>query len=472
MQMVPAALQYGPAAYRASKFLGQAIRRRLFKAAGERALQGATYAKTAYDTYRALGQFTPRKRSNSYPQVAPRKKVARQLVPYGSTVTRKEKRAMKYKNARYGKLNGTFGGKFAKISRAERNLNAEFIQKGMTTTTETHGLVDDPNCCYIMHSSMAYKPIIKLLAYSLARKLMTLANYDPTTLVETIPYNGLVADSLILKILDQSKTEIASYTPTGTGDCTVAAFGGAIATQLFLYSRQQASPNDKVVPTWLILYQTATDSGGSGNNVILLSKICLLDEVLHLKVSSDMKIQNRSNSASGSANIDDVSNNPLVGRAYTFNYLPRPYNSALDVFQNIDSDYGVKLFRAAEFQITTGGSYMKEPPIPKTFRNCKGSALVRLEPGQIKHYYLQEVVIKNVLKWLESIAFNTEQLVSRLNCKVNLIALEDVINVNEEQLITLAYENEKKMYVFTKTKRKVATLTDFVSNEVDNLTTP
>lgn len=462
------ALRYGPATYRATKYLTKAIRNRIFRqavSAGKKAYQYGVVAKGAYDTVSKYGQFTPQKRRSSVPVAGPSKKTALNF----NTASRNAKRKLKYGNARYAKLNGTYGGSFALTNRKEALLNREFVQKGMTTTVEAHGLIDDPNCCYVMHSAMAYKPIIKLIAYSLARKLFVRADFFPTSLVETIPTLGLNCDSLTMVIHDQFFISMNSYTPTGTGDCTIGSFGAVIATELFKYTKQQASPDDRRVPTWITLQQTASDTGGANNNKIHLSKLCLLDEVLYLKATSDMKIQNRSNSASGSGSVDDVSNNPLVGRAYTFNYLPKAYNPALDQFSHIDSDYGVKLLRADEFTMPSGGNYMKEPPIPKIFRNCKKSSVVRLEPGQIKHYMLKEVVQKNVLKWLEGIAFNIEQLVSRLNCQVNLIALEDVINVNEEQLITLAYECEKKMYVFTKTKPKVATLTDFVSTEVDNI---
>lgn len=472
MQYVPAALKYGPEAYRAVKYVGQAIRTRLGKEAYKKAGKYVNYASNAYSTLSALGQLTPKKRRNSYPQTAPVKKVVRQLSPGNGVfaINRRAKRALKYKGAKYGKLTGMYGGAFALAKRQNRLLNAKFIRNGLTRTVETHGLIDDPNCCYIMHSSMAYKPIITTLARSLARKLWVKAGFFPTSSTETIPLLGVSADSYVMKIYDQTRTEIGSYAATGTGDCTVDYFGATIATVLLNYTNQPASPNDKVVPVWIVLYQDPNDTVSANDNYIQLSKICLYDEVMHLKVSSDLKIQNRSNSAGGSSNVEDVSNNPLVGRAYTFNYLPRPYNTALDTFNSINSDYGVKLLRAAEFTISTGGNYMQEPPMPKTFRNCKASSVIRLEPGQIKNYRLEDVVKKNVLKWLESIAFNNLTLVTRVNCKVNLIALEDVINVNEDQLITLAYENQKSICVYTETKTKVPMLSDFIMNEVDNIT--
>lgn len=461
------AARFGPGVLRA---LQAAIRGGLVRnamKAGKGMVKYGGKALGAYEVARTLGALTPkkRKRNNSIDEKIIKKTFA--------NVPRKMNfRKRKYSDARYAQSSGTFGGQFKSPSKQGANIKKEFLMKGMTDTSETHGLIDDPNCCFIMHSAIAYKRAIKIMSRALARKLFVKAGFNPTTSVETIPLFGAQADSLSMTIFDQNRNTLATYAATGTGNCTVAEFASTIEGQLLTYTNQPAPSNDKKVPVWIYLFQDPSDTVIASDNLITLSSLCLYDEVLNLMCSSDMKIQNRSNSASGTSNIDDVSNNPLVGRSYNFNYLPRAYTAGLDFFNSVSSQDGVKLLRAQEFSVTTGGDYMKEPPIPKTFRNCKTSSKIRLEPGQIKNYTIKEVVRKNILKWLEAIAFNNESQVTRLNCPVNLIALEDVINVNEEQLITLAYECQKEISVHFVTKKKVVMLTDFISSEVDNITPP
>lgn len=463
--MASSLARFGPSALKA---LQAAIRGNLVRNAakyGKSAMKYGSAGLSAYEVAKSMGFGKGKSKARVGQTIA--KDRLKNMKKTG--IIGKERRRLKYGKAKYAKMAGTFGGNFAKTNRSGASLRKQFLYKGMTDTSETHGLVDDPNCCYIMHSAIAYKRAIKIMSRALARKLFVKAGFNPTSSVESIPLFGAQADSLSMTVFDQNRNTLASYAATSTANCTVADFAGVIEGQLLTYTNQPATPNDKVVPVWIYLFQDPNDTVTANDNLITLSSLCLYDEVLHLMATSDLKVQNRSNSAAGNSNIDDVANNPLVGRNYEFSYLPRPYNPGLDVFNSISSQDGVRLIRADDFAVPTNGDFMKEPPLPKIFRNTKSSSQIRLEPGQIKNYKVKEMVKKNVLKWLEGIAFNNESLVTRLNCRVNLIALEDVINVNEEQLITLAYECQKELSCYFETKKKVVMLTDFISAEVDNI---
>jgi len=473
--MYGAMLRYGPGvakyAFRGGKGLLKTWR---LAKAGKRAASGAAAAYGAYDTVKNMGMFTPRKSSPQRGESRGRygQKIAKARIANmkAQGTYNKNKRSYKYKNAKFSQMAGQYGGSFGRASVKGAQARKKFVEKGMTQTTETHGLVDDPDCCYLMHASMAYQPLIRLAAKSIIRKLFVKAQFEPTSSSQIIPLVSITFDSLVMIIYDQNRVAISTTTPPLLTDCTIDYFAGALYSQFLQYSNQPVGANEKRTPTWIYLFQDPSDVSVGTDNYINLSNICLLDERVHIMSKSELKIQNRSNSAAGSTNIDDVSNNPLVGKVYEFNYLPTPYNEGLNVFKSISSTNGVKLVRAAEVALATGGNFFKEPPIPKIFRNCVKATTIRLEPGSIKYHNLIDFVSKNVLLWLEDIAFSNIEDLTRVKCKIGLIALEDVINVNEAQLITLAYECQKSYSVYTETKRKVSILTDFASNEIDNLT--
>jgi len=366
---------------------------------------------------------------------------------------------------------GRFRGKFKRTKKSKRDI---YMEKGIVNRYENGGVLtcNEQGCQYIGHA-IAFEKVMVNVCCAIIKKLFIIAGINSVNSVDqyfgldstqnwAISYSYTPDDSSgsVRGSIPISSTSSLNSLAVALKDQWVVDFS---SDKKYVLTEIQLGPSDGATPD-----ATVTDVRArlGGDNIHV-----------HFECLSYLSVQNRTKASTGAvvsdADIDleeNITNNPLVGKVYEFNYLPTPYNEGLNVFKSISSTNGVKLVRAAEVALATGGNFFKEPPIPKIFRNCRKSTTIRLEPGSIKYHNLIDFVSKNVLLWLEDIAFSNIEDLTRVKCKVGLIALEDVINVNEAQLITLAYECQKSYSVYTETKRKVSILTDFASNEIDNLT--
>lgn len=370
---------------------------------------------------------------------------------------------------------GNFQGKFKKRKRPKSNLSV-YANKGISSTYEVHGTVADPDCVYISHTTCDSFQLLAQAGRALFRKLFEKANFVISSIdellistsittavdwrveitkvhgvtgVETVDtFHNLIATSTIRSVADAFSTVFLKYS---AGE-TMTFAGNAVVDEFNLHR--------------VILYRQ--DYNGTRSNVFE-AELKFEDEILCVVGSSELKVQNRTKSASGSTDSTDINNNPLVGRSYLFNGMPKLKNKAAFALQSIPVDKGVQLVRAASISDTA----FKEPPLPNTFSNCKSVAKVRLDPGAVKTSYVKCKKHMRFLPFLRQLRIQYGGATGFLSYysifPIEMFAFEDVINVNASENINVAYESNMVINCYFKTNRRARAVQCFQQDTKDNI---
>lgn len=381
-------------------------------------------------------------------------------------------------------LPGYYSGKFKKPTKKGLQIyKAQYAGKGFVKTFEVAGSIADPDCCYITHTTVVPWQTIQILVESLVRKLLRRATgFNCTNAAQEIPgYSFDDTNSCFQFRLITKNIKTGVYSTVGhqtVNDDTVIT----VANTFFPTFRQfaEGSTNDNDLNVFELerfqMYQQ--DQYGTGLlHWRFIGELNLKKEYVHFFATSEMKIQNRSLSASGSADIDTVNNNPLIGRVYDFKGgVPRSRTEDARVLERV-RDNGVNLVRAAELPdnvISTQyvNSY-REPPMPKLFYNCSASAKIKLDPGQVKYDKLKVEYHMPMYKFLRKLRDPTSNGVGGtfyawLIGKSRMYALEDMLNVNVANNIQLAYEVNREIGLYTTTSRPDIAQASFSQTTFDN----
>lgn len=367
---------------------------------------------------------------------------------------------------------GRYTGKVRNFKNA-RNKIAPYDRYGFSNTSEINGTISDPDCVYLGHSTMSGPRMLTVLLQAMLRKLFaTCANWHCTSADQPIRgYQGFSDGWRIILVMTNKAlgTEVEYIYDTLTVDSISLITGdiaGGVASgwpnlyNFFVNYTANGSNSAQAVdtPTRLCLYRREANVT---NFYQFCGDILLANEVVHFSFKSEMKFQNRTLAADASADAEDVTNNPLVGRTYHFNTgAPRARVDGVQFLERIDDWTGTLLARGAEF---TQVPAMKEPPAPAVFYNVEKSAKVRLEPGAIKKDVLTYTISKPLLQFLDHAGWRysnatagvTSQI--KMRGKSSIVALEDMINVNALQLISVAYEvNRVERCYLTSKKAQMA----------------
>jgi len=367
---------------------------------------------------------------------------------------------------------GKYSGRVKRFKNARGKITP-YDRYGFSNTSEINGTITDPDCVYLGHSTMSGPRMLTLLLQATLRKLFSkCANWHCTSADQLIRgYQG-ASDGWRLILVMTNKvlgTEVEYIYDTLAVDSisliTGDTAGGIVPGWPNLYNffinyTAQGSNAATAVdtPTRLCLYRR----DGNGTNFYhFCGDILFGNEVVHFSFLSEMKFQNRTLAADASADADDVTNNPLIGRTYHFNTgAPRARVDGIHFLERIDDWTGTLLARGAEF---VAAPVMKEPPSPAVFYNVEKSAKVRLEPGAIKKDVLSYTVSKPLLQFLDHAGWRYSNLASgvthqiKMRGKSSIVALEDMINVNAAQLISVAYEvNRTERCYLTSAKPQIA----------------
>lgn len=410
----------------------------------------ATVAQIASGAVGAYQKYRSRSREPSRPR----------HVPWGLSVTSKPK----FRN------DGKYQGRFKKGRKSVNN----YLGNGFKITTEVTGTVSDPDCVYLGHTTFSGYQAVALAQQCLLRKLFLKAGYSINAMTEKI------GESFRLELTTKNDTDgvITAYTydPAITEtifDIVGDPASGVTGTFANLFNVTLsyiigATSNDLAVtaPWQLNLYVLDT---AVANTFRKICSLPLREMNIHLKVKSELKIQNRSVSASGSENTDTVNNNPIEGRSYSFKTAaPRSKIDGMHLIEAVPDFTGVITSRASAMP-TTGSStstdrVLKEPPPASVFWNQSTTKKVRLEPGHIKSDYVRHTMKMSYIKWLDMFIVRNAATDATGNYKqqklpgsCTLFAFEDTINLNSTYYITCAYEcNREVECMFTQMKPRAS----------------
>jgi len=404
-------------------------------------------------------------------------------APYNGAITRSRSRALSAPPVRTQQFrrgsrrmftNGEYVGKFKKL-KSIKNENAVYGNRGVFQTWEIHGRVNDPNVVYISHQAVDGYEVIVTGVEALMRKLFEKAGYKISSTTETIFGKSLTDSEMYRVQLTTTNLKTGVETVQVNHPVPVSGTIQNIAT-VFLPAFLEYSAGftntgagdtgvDQKNPTRLILLRQDANVTVAH---LFQCELRLADEIMCIMGSSELKIQNRTAAASGSDDAEDVSNNPLTGRIYEFKAMPKIRNKGAFPLCSIPVDKGIQLVRGDSFP----DQAWREPPLPQVFSNCKKSSKVLLNPGQIKTIKVSYKKHMNFLTFLQKIRLQYGtgvQFESSYSIfPIQIVALEDLINVNELEKINVAYEANKTLGVYMKSNNKRATVTDYKSLQWDN----
>jgi len=364
---------------------------------------------------------------------------------------------------------------------------SKFSTKGATTVRETVGSVQDSDSVYLYFHKFAPSDLIYNISKALIRKICEMAFK-----VSYTSFDNFVLGGNYSPILGAYKIVITTVNPVTGGDSatvlsiaasttlTNLAGSGGLLPVLNAYSSGygEVSANNPKELFLMSLYKTINSDADS----ILLATLNLQDEVCQIHSTVEVKIQNRSQSASGSSATDVVDSNPLQGYIYEFGSIPKTRDvfkvtsgssagsDRASKFGSIKFENGINLIRGSQLP----SAYL-EPISAKSFRNCKGVTKIRLEPGNIKNCFRSFTKSCNVLRFLTDFNMQTDsatladaRIIKTLGGGV-MLSLEDMINVNATSQITVTYEAEHRIGCRLKTRKGAVMVGDFTESTYDNI---
>lgn len=376
-----------------------------------------------------------------------------------------KKRFKNKKKPAKGMLSTMANGKFKKYkkikkSKKKKMKELDYAKKGVVQTNEVHGKVEDPDCVYVGYGAQATAPTIYNIVCAIIRKLFnTCVGYDAVGINLEIPgylFDNTGSTYKIVLLSRNALTEEVTVTHTWYSSDNVNLINVANEFNGFFksYSANSGtyanlSSSNRLEPYKFQMYikdGNVTDFWNFQGEMNFQQ--CMIDT----KTITTAKIQNRSSGANGGTTADDVTNNPIIGRRYLTNGIPKARDSG---FPNEVTNEAIKLMRAAQSDVT-----YKEPPRKYHFTNTVATAGVQLQPGEIKYstvVFKKTMLLLPLLRWLNANE-DAEGRVTNNNGLFEMFAFEDMINVNEEQNISIVYEvNRTVMSLVTYEKKNVIT---------------
>lgn len=399
-----------------------------------------------------------------------RRAVAKWRSTTNKRVTARKKAADAYKKSVY-KTRGSYHGKFKKPKKgSNKKPESQFANKGIVRISEVIGTVSDPDCVYITHTAIDGYKLVEVAVQALVRKLFEKLGYRIAN-VDTILGHISISDAKdwqveLTTVNQKTGVETVNSTFVTTIASTVRTVAAAFITPFMLFSSGSttapgvgAAGNDSRLSRFILYGQDFNIT----RQPVFECELRLEDEIMCVYGVSDLKIQNRTLSANGSSDTNDIANNPLLGRSYIFSNIPKMRDRTAFLLNSIPIANGVQLVRATQIANTT----FKEPPLPQLFTNCKKSGVVRLEPGDIKNSRCSFKKNMSFLTFLEKIKLQYgtggEFLSYQSMFPSEMFALEDLINVNIAQNISCAYESNQTIGVYFKTRRSMSGVSTFDS---------
>lgn len=327
----------------------------------------------------------------------------------------------------------------------------------MVETAEIAGTTADPNCCYILNAAMP-PSIVDVATRSLVRRILDKGGWTVRSVDQIISSNGVGnAVDLRFSLVEEDSTGALTVTNHDTAlTDTIRVVAAAFQNKFQDYSAGFGRSNNAndVVPKAFQLYMRP----GPDTPWMLKCELNLVDEYINVYCRSSLKIQNRTLAANNSTDAEDVSANPLIGKSYLFKGMPKTKTLAYYPQLNSMRGDGVLLVRSTEMTssgaLGTSGS-PAEPPQPNLFWNCVKASTVYLNPGKLRTssvVYNKRMKFLTWLKWIRCQYRNASPNLfeySTGNCE--MIVLEDMINVNASNNISLAYEVNRVSAVYFET---------------------
>jgi len=388
---------------------------------------------------------------------------------------RGRKRVAKRKFARRARTYRRKAGRKGR-KKAKGRKRVDYAKDGVMLCEETTGTGGDPNCVYVLAETIAAFRLIQLSIGAILRRLLDGNGFNCSGW-DDMPFSrdaGVIDaqevdyNITLYKYNNQTgfTTVAVTVATTAGGNFTFRAIVEAFVPYIETYSQTFGvlAAGNEYYPVSFVLTKHVRNAADAATGAIQLGQVNIAECMIQFEGLMNMKVQNRTLSVSGGVEADDVASNPVVGKLYKFNGVPKPKNTGRQIAagtsggykfeQFVAKNFGVQLINPANMDPT-----FQEPPSGKAFWNCYSTSPVALMPGQIGLYsssvskQMSPIALWRSIKYACAPA-STEAIYSYTTMKTLMVGFEDVINVNAAQNITLAFEVERKTNAVCHVKRK------------------
>lgn len=362
---------------------------------------------------------------------------------------------------------GTYSGRVKATRKGIYDKFMKYNRTGIVAVNETIGSVTDADCVYIFNEAINSRDLIHMIVRAMVRKLFEKAGIritGPADPVMAIDGGGSTVNFTVRLTTQNNVSGVQTHRDftllTGT---TFTVLCDWFTNNYEQYCSGHGELSNANMDELLVLRLLKGVAGTIVANHDVRSELYFNETFIDILGESELKFQNRTKATGGSNDAEDINNNPLVGRSYLFKGVPKPKANGYNVAGTNGSMVYFERMTYNKGLATFGGNSpgqdltMREPPMPQQFWNCYKSGKVRLEPGAIKKFYNRAYKSGNVLKILKAIRLQldaTAQFSTYSIFPVQMIALEDVINANAAENISVQYECQRKLGVKCWTKQK------------------
>lgn len=363
-----------------------------------------------------------------------------------------------------------------------------YLTKGFINTCEVVGTIDDPDVVYAGHSCVNPGAAVDVVVASLLRNLFADTGVRVNSITDTLysiiggttqytnnhvlEFQMLGDDGTVISGTYLLETPISIYTIVG--DCTastpvagktltagaIAGLGGRSISENLIYYMTLATATFR--PYKLNLYEQHEEAGTT--LLYRSANIMLCDAMVHYWSKSAMKIQNRSVATDGDVHGDAVSNTPIAGKVYRFVGVPK-LRSEVGRLDRVDLANAISLVKGSLLPVN-----LREPVKPAQFKNCKSYAPVVLQPGMMKSEHLAYTKVQRLWPFLNMTIRrrpNTSLMIEDVPGPFSLFGLEDIINLNSTNKITLAYEVNRQSGCYITYSNRTSATGLFTQNTYD-----
>jgi len=332
-------------------------------------------------------------------------------------------------------MSTSYGGKLRRSKGKSTNKIRNMYQAyGAVAISESYGRVTDPDVVGVGHITWNQESIQRVIGYAILRKLFLQSGIIVQTPIEEVRMVS-VGDSSGFKVIwvlqdaDGSLTNGSYVIP---GDATLESIYAGSGLNLVI---QGAITQQN--PSMLERIMLMSDAGGDR----VQGQLIMRQQRLHITCNAHTVIQNRTKSATGSAESTQVDAQPLKGPVFEFSGMPRTKEIS-PISLNTSYSSGSILFRKGQLGGSDPGAW-SEPPVRSSFNNVTKSSYCRLAPGVLKDMEASKTWEGPINNLLQRWRVTAEGLIlSKAPGITQMAFLEEELNSGSANLISVSYETQ------------------------------
>lgn len=425
-----------------------------------------TAAKAVFaSAVKGAGRYVQNKRSkltNKFLEVAKKSVQSK----YG-----KKKRSAKWNNV----STGVYSGKFKKPTAVKNSIFTKCLQNGYEKIQETFGRIEDPDVCYLGHSTKNHPEFSRVIIGAILRKLFLKAGISLGDGREEINFTTFdLSEGFRLEFVTQNpitKVRTLFSTLTSSDNLTFNNLvDGWIAVIDHFNSYLRNVTQDEPYSMSLFAFDKNV---AELFNYRLMSRINLQSDKIVFVSRSTMMVQNRT-AGSGATSTDKsserVDNQPVNGKIYRFTAsTPKTdFTTTNNIKLGAMDTTGIRLVRGAELELGFNDS-----PDPKIWRNCGKTSSILLQPGTMKKSVIMHKYDCKIITMLNRARDQTWQNATLSfvggSGVSEFIQLGETLRTISTNPVTIQYEKKLEVGAYIVTTKDPAFKADFAVLEFNAL---